>query len=168
MKTRKEQNIKRKEILPEDIWNNENKGKVEEFIKDHLRKQTSEQKLKNKLMSIQYRIEDYLNQNNNTRLIELEDFVAEYLKLFRIPKTEFAKILGMEWSNLYKYLKGGKTGRKLNSDIVLKISSFSHTKPEMWFYLEAKNNILELQKNQDALEKYEKYGYENYLYASGK
>ena len=76
MKTRKGQNIKRKEILPEDIWNTENKGKVQEFIKEHIRKQTPEQRLKNSLMSIQYRIEDYINQNNNnTDLIALDDFI---------------------------------------------------------------------------------------------
>ena len=66
----------------------------------------------------------------------------------------------MKDSNLYKYLIGE---RKLNPDIVLKLSSFSHTQPELWYYIQTKNELHELGKEKDKINKYKKYNFENFV-----
>lgn len=58
-------------------------------------------------------------------------------------KKELATAFGMRDASLHKYLTGE---RKLNPDIVLKPSSFSHTKPEIWYYVEVKNQLRELKE----------------------
>jgi plasmid maintenance system antidote protein VapI len=158
LKHRKE----KKEILPENLWGDSNaRKKVTEFIEEYKRKQTPEQRLNVRLKTIQYKMEDYIAQRDSSNIIEIVDFVDDFLKLFRMQKNEFAKILGMNYANLYKYLNGE---RKLNADLVLKISSFSHTTPEIWLFIEAKNNMLELKKNKQEIDKYRKYNFENYLF----
>ncbi len=63
----------------------------------------------------------------------------------------------MRDANLHRYLTGE---RKLNPDIVLKLSSFSHTKPEIWYYVEVKNQLRKLKQQKDHLSKYKKYSFE--------
>ena len=77
-----------------------------------------------------------------------------YLKVLNITKKDLAKYFEMEDSNLHKYLTGQ---RKLNPQIVLKISSFSHTKPESWFRVQVKNELVKVKK--EKLKDYEKYDY---------
>lgn len=60
---------KRKEIDPKDIWNDESRINVKDFIINHSKKQSTEQRLKNELMTIQYQIEDYLQQDKITRKV---------------------------------------------------------------------------------------------------
>ena len=80
--------------------------------------------------------------------------------LFILNQKKFASIFEMKDSNLYKYLIGE---RKLSPDLVLKLSSFSNTKPELWYYIEIKNELFELNREKGNLKKYEKYNYRNYL-----
>lgn len=155
----------RKEITPDVIWNEESRNTIKDFIALHAKNQGPEQRLQNELMSIQYQIEDYLKTDTIKVKRNISEFISMYLKLLRMSQKEFAKIIEMRDSNLYKYLRGK---RKLNSDIVYKISAFSHTKPELWFHLETKNSILELENDKNAIKKYKKYSYENYLFQSKK
>lgn len=78
-----------------------------------------------------------------------------YLKALNITKKELAKYFGMLDSNLHKYLTGK---RKLSPEIVLKISSFSRTKPEYWYRIQTKNELIKLKK--EDIKKYDKYDYE--------
>ncbi|MBK6372319.1 MAG: hypothetical protein IPF67_03500 [Saprospiraceae bacterium] len=64
----------------------------------------------------------------------------------------------MQDSNLYKYLKGE---RKLNVDIVFKLSSFSNTQPELWYYIQTRNELNAVLKEKDRLNSYKKYSYKN-------
>lgn len=47
-----------KDLNPEHIWNDEKLKNVEKFIKDHSANQSKERKIRNKLLSIQYKLED--------------------------------------------------------------------------------------------------------------
>lgn len=47
------------EIRVGDIWNEEKKAGLQEFILAQSKRQTKERLLKNKLLSIQYQIEDW-------------------------------------------------------------------------------------------------------------
>ncbi|MNR53105.1 hypothetical protein D3C85_1730600 [compost metagenome] len=69
----------------------------------------------------------------------------------------------MRDSNLHKYLSGE---RKLNAQLALKLSTFSHTKPDQWFRVELKNEMIQLKKEESAnIEVYKKYDYRNLLEA---
>lgn len=149
-----------KEAKEPQIWNADKMGKLKEFILKESKKQSPERKLRNELLSIKFQIEDYIQKESIEREMRIADFVKLYLKLLNITQRQLASAFEMEDSNLYKYLNGE---RKLNPDIVLKLSSFSHTQPELWYYLQTKNELHELRKGKVKIKEYEKYGYENLL-----
>ena len=51
----------KKEINPEDIWNKEKIEKLTNYIKTESKKQSIFRKIRNKYLSIKYKIEDYIN-----------------------------------------------------------------------------------------------------------
>ena len=152
--------MKNTEISPKDIWNDEKLNNVNEFIKLHADNQSKERKIKNEFLSIQYKLEDYIENDaiKEDEVLEILDFVKMYLKALDITKKDLAKYFGMGDSNLHKYLTGE---RKLNPEIALKISSFSHTNLEYWYRVQMKNEILKLKK--ERTKDYEKYDYRKLL-----
>jgi plasmid maintenance system antidote protein VapI len=148
------------EISPKDIWNDEKITKIHDFIKDHAEGQSKETKTRNKLLAIQYKLEDYIEKEemNENEMLDVLDFVKMYLKALGISKNELARYFGMRDSNLHKYLTGK---RKLNKDIVMKISSFSRTNPEYWYRIQIKNELAELKKANS--KEYDQYDYEKLL-----
>ncbi len=152
--------MKNKEILPKDIWNDKKISDVNEFIKKHSDNQSKEKKIRNKLLSIQYKLEDYIEKDDikENEVLDILDFVKMYLKALDITKRDLAKYFGMRDSNLHKYLTGK---RKLNPEVVLKISSFSRTKPEYWYRVQVKNEIVKLKR--EKTKDYEKYDYKKLL-----
>ena len=127
--------MKNIEISPKDIWNHKKRNKVDEFVQKHSDNQSKERKIRNGLLSIQYKLKDYIEKENikENELLEILDFIKLYLKLFGITKKDLAKYFEMKDSNLHKYLTGE---RRLNPEIVLKISSFSRTNPEYWYRIQ--------------------------------
>ena len=148
--------MKSKEIKIEEIWNNEKKSGLKEFISTNSAKQSKERMLTNNLLSIQYKLEDYIQNDNDEQVLRILDFVKMYLKELRITKKELADYFEMKDSNLHKYLSGE---RKLNAKVVLKLSTFSHTKPEQWYRVQIKNELKELKK--ENIDNYKKYDYRN-------
>lgn len=150
--------MKNKEIKPEAIWNEEKRSGLKEFISSHSAKQSKERILKNKLLSIQYKLEDYIQNDTDDQVLRILDFVKMYLKELKITKKELADYFEMKDSNLHKYLSGE---RKLNAKVVLKLSTFSHTKPEQWYRVQIKNELRELKK--ENIDNYKKYDYRNLM-----
>jgi antitoxin HigA-1 len=151
--------MKNKEIKFEDIWNDKKKEGLKEFIASHSAKQSKEQLLTNRLLSIQYKLEDYIqNENDDEELLKVLDFVKLYLKALNLSKKRLATYFEMKDSNLHKYLSGE---RKLNAQVALKLSAFSHTKPEQWYKVQLKNEMIELNKEKANTKEYEKYDYRN-------
>ena len=148
------------EILPKDIWNDNKLNRINEFIKKQSANQSKERKIRNKLLSIQYKLEDYIEKDEikENEVLDILDFIKMYLKALDITKKDLAKYFGIRDSNLHKYLTGK---RKLNPEIVLKISSFSRTKPEYWYRVQVKNEIVKLKKEDK--KEYDRYDYEGLL-----
>lgn len=152
-------NMKTKEIQIEDIWNDKKKGELKKAILAHSATQSKERILTNRLLSIQYKLEDYIqSENDSTEVLKILDFVKMYLKALNLTKKELADYFEMRDSNLHKYLSGE---RKLNAKLVLKLSTFSHTKPEQWYRVEVKNELIELNKEKANVEYYKKFDYRN-------
>ncbi|MBP8157236.1 MAG: transcriptional regulator, partial [Flavobacterium sp.] len=58
----------------------------------------------------------------------------------------------------HTYLTGG---RKLNAKVALKLGSFFHAKPEYWYRVQVKNELIELKKEKKKVAEYQKYDYRN-------
>ena len=139
--------MKDQEIQINEIWNDEKQDELKRFVLLHSEKQTKERKLANQLLSIQYKMEDYIkNETENDDVLRIIDFVKMYLKTLDITQKRLANLFEMRDSNLHKYLVGE---RKLNSDLVLKLSHFSHTKPEYWIRIQVKKRIDGVEKGKE-------------------
>jgi plasmid maintenance system antidote protein VapI len=150
--------MKNKEIQIGDIWNEKKNSELKKFISTHSAKQSRERILTNRLLSIQYKLEDYIQNESDDTVLKILDFVKMYLKALNLTKKELANYFEMRDSNLHKYLSGE---RKLNAKLVLKLSTFSHTKPEQWYRVEVKNELIELKKEKANVDLYKKYDYRN-------
>ena len=151
--------MKNKEIQFEEIWNDKKKEELKEFITSHSANQSKERMLTNRLLSIQYKLEDYIqNDSDDEQVLKILDFVKMYLKALNLTKKKLATYFEMRDSNLQKYLSGE---RKLNAEVVLKLSAFSHTKPEQWYRVQVKNELIELKKEKQNTASYQKYDYRN-------
>lgn len=155
--------MKNKEIEVTTIWNDEKRDSLKDFIQVHSQKQSKERKLRNELLAIQYQIEDYIEAESTPEKLKVLDFVKMYLKTFNVTQKSLAHLFEMKASNLHKYLIGE---RKLNANIVLKLSSFSNLSPEYWLRVEVKNELFEISKEKERSNDYQKYDYRNLLVAS--
>jgi len=153
--------MKNKELEIKDIWNEKKKAELKEFVSSHSRQQSKERLLVNKLLSIQYRMEDYIrNEDEPGDELSVLDFVKMYLEALHITKKDLAQYFDMKDSNLHKYLSGE---RKLNAELAMKLSSFTHTKPEQWFGIQVKNEMIKLKREKKDLEAYKKYDFRNLI-----
>lgn len=144
------------EVREKDVWNPEKLDQLRDAILTESEKQSPERKLRNELLAINYRLEDYIADEWPPSEMRILDFVKLYLQAMRLTHKELANAFGMKDPNLYKYLTGE---RKLNLDLVLKLSAFTHTKPEIWYYLEVKNELLALKQQQGKMAEYSRYDY---------
>jgi len=123
-------------------------------------RQSKERKLKNELLAIKYEMQDYARNENIENELHILDFVKKYLKTLNLTQSKLASVFEMESPNLHKYLKGE---RKLNPDLVLKLSSFFHTNPEIWYYVQTSNELRKLKEAQKNKGEYAKYDYNEYV-----
>lgn len=156
--------MKTKEIEVAQIWDEDKRTALKDFITLHSQEQSKERRLRNELLAIQYRIEDYIGSDNTSDRLRVLDFVKLYLKTFNVTQKKLADLFEMKDSNLHKYLVGE---RKLNAVIVLKLSSFSNLNPEYWLRVEVKNELIEITKEKEKNNDYQKYDYRNLLVTAG-
>lgn len=147
------------EVKASEIWSEEKMSKLNDYILAKSKKQSPERKLKNELLAIKFQMQDYLEREKIAKEMRIVDFVKLYLKVLNITQKDLATAFEMKDTNLHKYLTGE---RKLNSDLVLKLSHFTNTEPELWFHIQVKNELRELKKKED-VKKYEKYDYKHLL-----
>jgi len=140
-------------------WSDEKLAQVKAFVKEQSDKRTPERKLRNEMLSIQYQMENYLdNENINAKnLYTIEIFLSLYLKLLNLTFKKFAISIDMTDGNLKKYLSGD---RKFSTDLAMKFASFFHTSPDLWLNIQIKNELFELSMNKTQTRKYSKYNYE--------
>lgn len=151
--------MEKKELQENDIWNGKKRRDLKEFISEHSKKQPKERLIHNRLLSIRYKLEDYINDTDlNNHELRILDFVKMYLMELGITKNSLAQYFEMESSNLHKYLTGE---RRMNAELAMKLSAFSHTKPEYWFSIQIKNELMNLRQEKNNLDEYKKFDYKN-------
>ena len=151
-------------IGPND-GHNRSKEKVAEIAalaKLHNSKRSPERLRRNAMLAIQYQMEHYVSDDQITyeNIYAIEDFVKDFLKVLGINKGTFAGYIEMDGSNLNKYYR---SDRRFNTELALKFAYFFHTPADLWLRVQIKNELLQLQKEKEAEEKYRKYDYEKLL-----
>ncbi len=141
------------------------KAEIETLARLHNVGRTAERLRKNDMLAVQYRMEHYTgdDQISYEKIISMEDFVMDFLAVLGITKTAFAGYIEMDAANLNKYLKGD---RRFNTELALKFAYFFHTPADLWLKVQIKNELLQLQKEKEAADKYLKYDYEKVLHLS--
>jgi plasmid maintenance system antidote protein VapI len=148
-------------IRPKE-WSAEEMVQVKAFVKAHHAQRTPERKLKNNMLSIQYRMEYYTDSEKITEkeLISLEEFLQMYLKVLGISFTKFAQSIDANARSLKNCLSGD---RRFNAELACKFSHFFRTTPDLWMKIYVKNQLLCLEKDRKNFHKYKKYNYENFV-----
>ncbi len=139
-------------------WTETEISRLKKFAKANADRRSEEDKVKNRLMALQYEIEANVN-DNQSKPLTIEDVLRDYLDILNMPFRKFAYYLDSTDSNLRKYITGE---RKFNNDLALKFSHFFHTTPELWLKLQLKNELFEPKLSKE-VKKYKKYDYRKVL-----
>ncbi|PAW95463.1 hypothetical protein CKK33_18935 [Mucilaginibacter sp. MD40] len=151
-------------IGPNDGYNRDPKKKAEmaELAKLHHSKRSPGRLLKNAMLAVQYRMDHYLQDDlvSFENICTIEQFANDFLKVLGINKTAFARFIEVDGANLNKYYR---SDRRFNTELALKFAHFFHTSADLWLKIQIKNELLTLQREKEADEKYNKYDYEKQL-----
>jgi len=140
----------------------EKAAEIAALAKLHNSKRSPERLRRNAMLAVQYRMEHYVNDDRITydNIYTIEEFVKDFLKVLGISKGAFAGYIEMDGSNLNKYYR---SERRFNIELALKFAYFFHTPVDLWLKVQIKNELLQLQKEKEAEDKYRKYDYERVL-----
>lgn len=138
-------------------WSAEKLGQVKALAKELHSKRTPEQILKNQILGIQYRMEEYAEADEKriAKPIPLEAFLHAYLNTLDISFRKFATSIGTNDANLKKYISGE---RKFNSDLARKFGHFFHTSPLTWMKVYQLNDLVKL-RTERVGNRYDKYDF---------
>lgn len=107
------------------------------IIKAHSDGQSIENKRLIKHIGLRLEMEDYID-SNYSEIITAGFFLERLLKIYDVRKSQFAAFIGVGKTNFYALLKGR---RKLNNSIATKVGKTFNIDPELWMFVEAKNEI---------------------------
>lgn len=141
--------------------NEKDKRLIEEHAKGRGNNRSPERLIRNQMLSVLYRLEEYLQQENlhAREIYTIEYFVVEFCKVLGLNKSQFAFHLDTDISNLNKYLKGQ---RAFNTELAMKFSRFFHTPVDIWLKVQLKNDLIALHEEEKG-HKYDKYDYKKVL-----
>jgi plasmid maintenance system antidote protein VapI len=143
-------------------WNKSKIKEIKAFAGQAHAGRTPKRVMINRLLSIKYRMEDYVNSNDPSQYITLEMFLKDSLHALNLPLKRFAVFIDTTDGNLKKYLSGE---RKFNVDLAMKFASFFHTPADLWLRVSIKNEIMDLQNEREKCAKYKKYDFEKVMKA---
>jgi len=107
------------------------------------RARTQEQNLNIELLALKYKMEDYLNNDDNKDIKIAGEFIKQYLNTLGIKQNRFAEYIGIKPSNLSKLLKGE---RPINYELALVFGKIFNVNPMIWIEIQAKNELLRLKQ----------------------
>jgi len=117
----------------------EQEKKLTKNILDAYIKELPQEELKeNQRIGIKLRMKSYLNSDAK-ETIEAGEFLNSLFTIYNIKKSKFAEFIGIENGNLHALLKGR---RKFNSKIATIVGETFSIDPQLWMYIEAKNELL--------------------------
>ena len=91
----------------------------------------------NQRLGVKLQMESYLSDKSK-ETIEAGEFLNRLISVYKIKKSKFAEFIGVENGNLHALLKGR---RKFNSKIATLVGESFAIDPELWLFIEAKNEL---------------------------
>lgn len=125
---------------------------IKEKIDSFLETQSPKQKLENKILSLRYKMEDYIDQKYPEKILFAGNFIKELLEIINVKDKTFAEYIGLSKYDFSKLLNGK---RKLSSDLAIKLGQIFKIQPNLWIEIEIKNELLFIEKEKN--NEYKKY-----------
>lgn len=124
---------------------------LQKSIQEKAAKQTEKQILENKLLSLRFQMESYL-EKETPETIQAGWFLKKFLNQLGIKKKSFAQYLGIQESNLSALFTGK---RKINIDLAIKLGAIFRVDPILWINIQTKNELFGLK--QAKMKAYQKF-----------
>lgn len=125
---------------------------IKDKVTNFLENQSNKQKLENKILSLKYKMEDYIDQKYPQKILFVGSFIKDLLEIINIKNKTFAEYIGLSKYDFSKLLNGKK---KLNSDLAIKLGQIFKINPKLWIEIEVKNELLLIEKEYSS--DYKKY-----------
>ncbi len=122
---------------PEDI------KMLKRIIKAHSEDYSQDEKMNFKRIGLHLRMQSYLAEPIK-EIQPVGEFLNELLEIYKVKKTKFAALIDYENTNLHAVLRGR---RRLNNKLASKIGSIFSIDPQLWMYIDAKNELAKYQKD---------------------
>jgi len=130
---------------------------LQEIIIKKSKKQSKKKILENKLLSLRFQMETYLEQKDNS-IIEVGWFLKEFLRELNIKNKTFAEYINFQESNLSALFTGK---RKVNIDLALKLGKIFRIDPTLWIHIQSKNELTRMEKENK--KEYQRYNIDDLL-----
>lgn len=121
---------------PEDI------KMLKRIIEAHSQDYSEDEKMNFQRIGLHLEMKRYLEEPVN-KIKPVGEFLDELLEIYKVKKIKFAKLIDYENTNLHAVLKGR---RRLNNKLAAKIGSIFSIEPQLWMYIDAKNELAKFQK----------------------
>ena len=126
-----------------DDTTSQEKKLTKSILDAYIKELPKEEIAENQLIGIKLQMNSYLNSDIEETILAGE-FLNKLIAIYNIKKTRFAKYLEIENANLHALLKGR---RKFNSKIATVVGETFNISPEVWMYIEAKNELKKFNTN---------------------
>lgn len=120
-----------------DETTNQDKKLTKNILDAYIKELPKEEIQENQRIGIKLQMQSYLKETKN-ETIEAGEFLNKLLSIYNIKKSKFAEYIGIENGNLHALLKGR---RKFNSKIASLVGESFKINPEIWLFIEAKNEL---------------------------
>ena len=120
-----------------DDTTNQAKKLTKNILDAYIKELPKEEIQENQRIGIKLQMQSYLKETKN-ETIEAGEFLNKLLSIYNIKKSKFAEYIGIENGNLHALLKGR---RKFNSKIASLVGESFKINPEIWLFIEAKNEL---------------------------
>jgi len=120
-----------------DDTSNQDRKLTQNILDAYIKELPKEEIAENQRIGIKLQMKSYLGSDTKKTIVAGE-FLSKLIEIYNIKKTKFAEFLGIENANLHALLKGR---RKFNSKIATIVGEAFNINPEIWMFIEAKNEL---------------------------
>ena len=125
-----------------DKTTNQDKKLTKNILDAYIKELPKEEIQENQRIGVKLQMQTYLRESK-IETIEAGEFLNKLLSIYNIKKSKFAEYIGIENGNLHALLKGR---RKFNSKIASLVGESFKINPEIWLYIEVKNELKKFNK----------------------
>ena len=115
---------------------------LKRIIKAHSEEYSDDEKMNFQRIGLHLRMKSYLEEPIK-QIKPVGEFLNELLEIYKVKKIKFAELIDFENTNLHAVLRGR---RRLNNKLATKIGSIFSIDPQLWMYIDAKNELAKYQK----------------------